>query len=248
MPILETRALTKYFGSFCAVGGVDLRVEEGTLHSVIGPNGAGKTTLFNLISGYLRPSDGAVIFEGKDITGTPLHKMAHLGIGRSFQITNVFPNLTVLENVRLAAQAKGADSLRFLADAGSIKKYIEQATHALELVGLTARMSWLAAALPHGDKRKLEIAINLVGDPRLLLLDEPAAGMATEQVPEFMNTISEIRKRAGKTILLVEHNMSVVMNYSDRITVMAGGKVLAEGAPAEIKSNEAVQNAYLGHR
>jgi branched-chain amino acid transport system ATP-binding protein len=244
--ILETKLLTKDFGSFRAVDQVNLSIASGTLHSVIGPNGAGKTTLFNCISAVLKPTKGTVIFKGQDITGIALHKIAHLGVGRAFQITNIFPNLTVLENVRLAAQALSKHNLKLWQNADSDLRLIQQSRNALEIVGLANRATWFANALPHGDKRKLELAIILVGDPQLVLLDEPAAGMATEQVPELMHTIEQIRKHANKTILLVEHNMSVVMNYSDRITVMHQGRVLAEGTPNEISNNTHVQAAYLG--
>ncbi|MDQ6693121.1 MAG: ABC transporter ATP-binding protein [Chloroflexota bacterium] len=243
---LEARSLSRYFGGLRAVDGVDLHVERGSLHSVIGPNGAGKTTLFNLISGYIKPTSGSVYLEGKPITGLPLHRMAHLGIGRSFQITNVFPNLTVVENARLAAQALGHDSLKLWSRATRFHKYEEQALDALRQVGLEEKAPMLASVLPHGDKRKLELAIILAANPRVLLLDEPTAGMASEQVPMLLDIIRSIRERGDKTILLVEHNMQVVMNVSDRITVMHQGRVLAEGAPTEIAANPAVQSAYLG--
>jgi len=244
--IIETRRIAKHFGGLHAVDGVDLQVAEGAMHSIIGPNGAGKTTLFHLISGYLRPTSGQVFLRGREITGLPLHRMAHLGIGRSFQITNVFPNLTVLENVRLAAQALGRDNLKLWARAGRYRRYQEQALAALREVGLEEKSDLLAAMLPHGDKRKLELAIILAGDPQVLLLDEPTAGMASEQVPALVQMIARIRAAGNKTIILVEHNMSVVMNVSDRITVMHQGRLLAEGNPAEIAANEAVQKAYLG--
>jgi len=244
--VLETRGLVKAFGGFRAVDGVDLRVEQGELRSIIGPNGAGKTTLFNCISATLKPTAGQVIYRGSDITGLPLRRIAHLGIGRAFQITNVFPSLSALENVRLAAQALGGDSFRFWVPATRLHGYIDKAMACLATVGLEGRAAFPAAALSHGDKRKLEIAILLAGDPRLLLLDEPAAGMATEQVPELMKTIAELRRSGERTLLLVEHNVNLVMAISDRITVMHQGRVLAEGTPAEIKASEAVQNAYLG--
>jgi branched-chain amino acid transport system ATP-binding protein len=243
---LQARALSRHFGGLRAVDGVDLSVAEGSLHSVIGPNGAGKTTLFNLISGYIKPTAGNVYLRGRRITGLPLHRMAHLGIGRSFQITNVFPNLTVLENARLSAQALGRDSLKLWASASRFRKYEEQALDALRQVGLEDKALVPASILPHGDKRKLELAIILAAGPQVLLLDEPTAGMASEQVPILLDIIRRIRETGGKTILLVEHNMQVVMNVSDRITVMHQGKVLAEGSPSEIASNPAVQSAYLG--
>ncbi len=244
--ILEGRGLRKEFGGLVAVCDVDLRVRAGELHSIIGPNGAGKTTLFNLLTGTLRPTRGAVLFKGQDITSVPLHRRVHLGIGRSFQITNIFPNLTVLENVRLAAQALGHDNFKFWMNFRRYKTYIATALEALTEVGLAHKAANLAGTLPHGDQRKLELAIMLASDAELLLLDEPTAGMATEQVPPLMATIQRIQRGTGKTIMLVEHNMNVVMNVSDRITVMHQGEVLAEGTPAEITRNETVQRAYLG--
>ncbi len=244
--LIETRDLSRSFGGLRAVEGVNLSVREGSLHAIIGPNGAGKTTLFNLISGYIKPTRGQVLLRGRDITRVPLHRIAHMGIGRSFQITNVFPNLTVLENVRLAAQALGRDNLKFWWPAARFEHYIERARDALRQVGLAERANTTASILPHGDKRKLELAILLAADPQVLLLDEPTAGMATEQVPAFLDILQSIRQNTGKTILLVEHNMSVVMTVSDRITVMHHGQMLAEGTPSEIATNPAVQQAYLG--
>jgi branched-chain amino acid transport system ATP-binding protein len=244
--ILETKNLRKEFGALVAVDNVNLRVQASTVHAIIGPNGAGKTTLFNLLSNTFEPTTGKVFFQGRDITRLPTHRIIHLGIGRSFQITNLFPNLTVLENVRLAAQAMGKDSFRFLRTAGYFKRYEQRALEVLNQVGLTERALTPARALPHGDQRKLELAIILAPDPTLLLLDEPTAGMAAEQVPEMMRLISQIRMTGNKTIILVEHNMSVVMNISDRITVMHLGRILAEGKPSEIAANPEVQSAYLG--
>ena len=244
--ILEARDLAKHFGGLHAVDGVDLQVQAGSLHSIIGPNGAGKTTLFNLLSGYLKPTHGQVWLRGRDITHTPLHRVAHLGLGRSFQITNVFPNLTVLENVRLAAQAIGRDNLKLWKASTRLTPYLDRSYAAIEQVGLKGKEAVSASALPHGDKRKLELAIILASDPQVLLLDEPTAGMASEQVPHLMEIIASIREQGGKTIVLVEHNMNIVMRVSDRITVMHQGRVLAEGAPSEIAANAAVQSAYLG--
>jgi branched-chain amino acid transport system ATP-binding protein len=245
-PIIEARELSKHFGGLRAVDRVSLLVREGSLHSIIGPNGAGKTTLFNLISGTIKPTSGRVYLRGRDITGTPLHRMAHLGIGRSFQITNVFPSLSVLENARLASQALGRNNLNVWSRALSFNRYEERAWEALEQVGLSDRALQLASVLPHGDKRKLELAILLAADPQVLLLDEPTAGMASEQVPMLLEIIRSIMQHGNKTILLVEHNMNIVMNVSDRITVMHQGSLLAEGTPDEIRSSPAVQQAYLG--
>ena len=245
--IIETRRVAKYFGGLHAVDGVDLQVAEGAMHSIIGPNGAGKTTLFNLISGYLKPTSGQVFLRGREITGLPLHRMAHLGIGRSFQITNVFPNLTVLENVRLSAQALGRDNFKLWTSGRALPPLPGPgAAPRCARWGWRKRPDLPAMVLPHGDKRKLELAIILAGDPQVLLLDEPTAGMASEQVPALVEMIARIRAEGNKTIILVEHNMSIVMNISDRITVMHQGQVLAEGSPPEIAANEAVQRAYLG--
>ncbi|MBX0329399.1 ABC transporter ATP-binding protein [Oscillochloris sp. ZM17-4] len=244
--IIQAVGLTRHFGGLRAVDGVDISVAAGSFHAIIGPNGAGKTTLFNLLSGFMKPTSGQVLLRGRDITRLPLHRIAHLGVGRSFQITNVFPSLSVLENVRLAAQAQGKDSLKIWARAAAFRRYEERARHALGLVGLAARAADVAATLPHGDKRRLELAILLAADSELLLLDEPTAGMATEQVPLLLEVLRGIRRDTGKTILLVEHNMGVVMSLSDMITVMHQGRVLAEGGPADIAANPAVQSAYLG--
>ncbi len=244
--ILQAEHLRKDFGGLVAVDDVSLQVRAGSLHSIIGPNGAGKTTLFNLLSGVLKPTSGRVIYRGRDITAQPPYRIAHLGIGRSYQITNVFPNLSVFENVRLAAQAMGHDNLNLFAPASRFTNYTARALHVVEQVGLKGKENLLASFLPHGDKRKLELGILLASDPQVLLLDEPTAGMASEQVPQLMSLIAEIRQQGNKTILLVEHNMDVVMNVSDVITVMHYGKVLAEGTPTQISANEQVQKAYLG--
>jgi branched-chain amino acid transport system ATP-binding protein len=246
MPILETRHLHKEFGGLVAVADVSLNVEPGHIHAIIGPNGAGKTTLFNLITGKYRPTWGQVRFLGRDISAWPAHRRAHLRIGRSFQITNIFPNLSVLENVRLAAQALGSDNFRLLRRADSFAHYLKRAYEVLEMVGLKEQAALPANVLPHGGKRKLELAILLAPDPTLLLLDEPTAGMASEQVPELIETIRTVRDAGNKTVVVVEHNMNLVMNISDRITVMHQGSILAEGTPAEVSTDETVQKAYLG--
>lgn len=244
--ILEAQNLRKQFGGLVAVRDVSLAVERGHLHSIIGPNGAGKTTFFNLLSGNLIPTAGTLLYKGKNITHMPLHRRAHIGIGRSFQITNIFPRLSVLENVRLAAQARDSASMVLFTHYERFSSYEDRALAAIDLVGLTGKERLPASILAHGEKRKLELAIIVASDPELLLLDEPTAGMATEQVPELMHIIDTIRKDGNRTIMLVEHNMSVVMSVSDKITVMHQGAVLAEGTPAEISSNATVQSAYLG--
>jgi branched-chain amino acid transport system ATP-binding protein len=244
--ILETQDLRKDFGGLVAVANVSIKVKEQTLHSIIGPNGAGKTTLFNLLSGNMKPTNGKVIYKEHDITDLPAHRTAHLGIGRSFQITNVFPSLTVFENVRLAAQALGSDNFKFWKHHRHFQKYEERATEVIAQVGLIEQSGLQARVLPHGSQRKLELAILLAPDPELLLLDEPTAGMAREEIPILMEVINQIQQQGDKTIMLVEHKMDLVMNVSDQITVMHQGQVLAEGTPTEIAANETVQSAYLG--
>lgn len=244
--ILETRELRREFGALIAVDNVNIKVKAKTLHSIIGPNGAGKTTFFNLLSGNLSPTSGQVFFKGQDITKAPLYRTAHLGIGRSFQITNIFPNLTVFENIRLAAQAVGKDNFKMFRSANHFKRYEQRALEVTELVGLQQEAQDLARTLPHGAQRKLELGMILAPDPEVLLLDEPTAGMASEQVPELMELIRQIQGSGDKTVMLVEHNMNVVMSASDWISVMHQGAVLAEGTPAQIAENESVQSAYLG--
>jgi branched-chain amino acid transport system ATP-binding protein len=245
--ILETQNLRREFGALVAVADVSLKVKAGTLHSIIGPNGAGKTTFFNLLSGNISPTSGKVLLRGKDITNIPLYKTVHLGIGRSFQITNIFPSLTVLENIRLAAQALGKDNFRLFRSHRAFTKYEERAWEVIEQVGLINEALLPARTLPHGAQRKLELGMILAPDPEILLLDEPTAGMASEQVPELMALIQKIQAAGHKTVMLVEHNMNVVMSVSDTITVMHHGSILAEGSPEEISANETVQTAYLGH-
>jgi branched-chain amino acid transport system ATP-binding protein len=244
--IFETQDLRKEFGALIAVDDVSIKVQKNTLHAIIGPNGAGKTTFFNLLSGNIEPTSGRVIYKGRDITRQPVHRTIHFGIGRSFQITNIFPNLTVFENIRLACQALGADNFKFWQASSYFKKYEERTWTVIETVGLKNRANTLARTLPHGDQRKLELGMILAPDSDVLLLDEPTAGMAAEQVPELISLIQEIQQAGNKTVMLVEHNMNVVMSISDTITVMHLGEILAEGTPAEIAANEEVQTAYLG--
>ncbi|MEJ2758258.1 MAG: ABC transporter ATP-binding protein [Anaerolineales bacterium] len=244
--ILETIDLRKEFGALVAVDDVSIKVRKHTLHAIIGPNGAGKTTFFNLLSGNIEPTSGSVIYKGRDITNLPIHRTIHLGIGRSFQITNIFPNLTVFENVRLASQSLGKDNAKFWRRASSFEQYNQRTSDVLKQVGLEKRAGQLARTLPHGDQRKLELGMILAPDPEVLLLDEPTAGMASEQVPDLIALIQEIQQTGDKTVMLVEHNMNVVMQVSDMITVMHQGKVLAEDTPAGITTNEDVQTAYLG--
>ena len=246
MPIMRVEQVSRWFGGLQAVREASLSIEPGAFHSIIGPNGAGKTTLFNMMSGAIRPTTGRIFFKERDITGVPLHRVAQLGIGRAYQITSLFPGLTVQENVRLSAQARGNDSFKLWQHSANLRRYLDRAEEVIALVGLAGREQMLASALSHGDKRKLELALLLAGDPELLLLDEPTAGMAAEQVPELMAIIRRVRQQGGRTIILVEHRMDVVMAVSDRITVMHHGAVLAEGTPREIATDQRVQQAYLG--
>jgi len=244
--ILEARNLRKEFGGLVAVADVSGKIYAHTLHSIIGPNGAGKTTLFNLLSGTMPPTRGQIFFKGKDITHQPPYRMVHQGLGRSFQITNIFPNLTVLENIRLAAQAMGHDSFKLFQHVERFQRYEDQAREVIEVVGLQGLELVLARNLAHGQKRKLELGIMFAGDPEILLLDEPTAGMSSEQVPELLEILQRIMARGDKTIVLVEHRMDMVMSISDFITVMHLGQILAEGTPQEIAANPLVQKAYLG--
>lgn len=243
---ITTRHLTKYFGSLAAVNDVNINIQRNTLHAIIGPNGAGKTTLFNLLSGNMKPTRGEIFYKDMDLTQQPVHRMIHHGIGRSFQITNIFPNLTVYENIRLASQALEKQKYNIIRKAEQLKESTIRTRQVIARVGLTNQAENLAKNLPHGDQRKLELGMILAPDPEVLLLDEPTAGMAAEQVPVLIDLIQEIQKTGKKTVVLVEHNMNVVMSISDKITVMHLGKILVEGKPSEIAANEEVQTAYLG--
>ena len=240
--LLESRGLRKTFGGLTAVNGVDFQVRPGELRSVIGPNGAGKTTLFNLLTGVLPPSDGRILFKGQDITGLPAHAVSRLGIARSYQVTNIFGDLTVYENVRIAAQSR-VTHYRFWGRADALAPVNRRAEEILLHLGLSAQRHALARELSHGEQRYLEIGIALATDPDFLLLDEPTAGMSPD---ETRRTAAFVRRLAGHvTIVVVEHDMEVVMGISDRITVLNYGEVLAEGTPAEIRENADVRRVYL---
>ena len=241
--LLRTERLTRAYGSLLAVDRVDVSVRKGELRSIIGPNGAGKTTFFRLISGEAAPSSGRIFFAGQDITGLPQHRVARLGIAKSYQITNIFPHLSILENVRVAAQGY-TRSFNFWSRADALTDTRERAVAILEEIGLAKKSDMLAAHLSHGEKRHLEVAIALASDPTLLLLDEPTAGMSPEETDETMVLIRTLA--AGRTVVLVEHKMKLVMGISDRITVLHQGQVLAEGTPDEIRANTLVQQTYLG--
>ncbi len=244
--LLEAVNLSKVFGGLVAVDDVSIQIKKQTMHAIIGPNGAGKTTLFNLLSGVMPPTSGQVFYKGNDITNNSPQKRAHMGIGRSYQITNIFPNLTVLENIRLAAQAMGKDNFKLFGLADKFQKYIDKAEEVIDTVGLSGRELIIARNLPHGEKRKLELGIMLACDPELLLFDEPTAGMSSEQVPELIKIINKVVQQKERTAILVEHRMDMVMSISDIVTVMNQGRILAEGSPHEIANNRQVQTAYLG--
>jgi branched-chain amino acid transport system ATP-binding protein len=245
-PLLEIRDLTFGFGGNLVTDGVSMSVNEGEFVSIIGPNGAGKTTFFNVVSGVYRAAAGTIVYRGRDITRASAAERARAGMARSFQVSNVFPHLTVLENVRLAAQAQGRDSFQLLRPYTRYRRYLDQAQAALELVGLAGRRVAPAVSLSHGDKRKLELAMVIAMEPQILLLDEPTSGVSAEDVPAMVDLIHRIREVEKKTVMMVEHKMGMVLRLSDRIAVLHQGKLLAMDTPEKIQRNETVQSAYLG--
>jgi branched-chain amino acid transport system ATP-binding protein len=245
-PVLETHALTIRFGGHVAVDGVSCAFRAGTLTAIVGPNGAGKTTYFNLVSGQLRATSGRVSLYGEDISRLSAPQRAHRGIGRAFQLTSLFPRLTVLENVRLAVQSRAGRGRDLWSRSGRHVELVEKAEHFLERVALAGRRDALAAGLPHGDQRKLEVAILLALEPDVFMFDEPTAGMSVDEVPVILDLIHQIRAAGDKTVLLVEHKMDVVRSLADRIVVLHQGALVADGAPAEVIASPIVQEAYLG--
>ena len=242
--ILETEELTKEFAGFVAVNGVNLRVERGTIHALIGPNGAGKTTCFNLLSKFLQPTYGRIIYKGRDITALQPADVAQLGMVRSFQISAVFPHLTVLENVRIALQRKRGGSFDFWRSQRVLDQFNDRAIALIDDVGLSDFVQATAVELPYGRKRALEIATTLALDPEMLLLDEPTAGMGHEDITRISALIKRVA--VDRTVLMVEHNLSVVENLCHRITVLTRGRVLAEGDYATVSNNPEVREAYMG--
>ncbi|EMA45304.1 ABC transporter ATP-binding protein [Halococcus saccharolyticus] len=246
--VLETDGLTKRFGELTAVDHVDLAVEAGEFRSVIGPNGAGKTTLFNCITGALSATEGTVWFRGEDITDVPSHERVRRGVGRSFQITNVFGGLAVRENVRLAAQSIFGDDISgrdaMFRDKDSFGDVSARTDEVLDRIGLASHADERAETLAYGDQRRLEIGIVLATDPELVLLDEPTAGMSSEETRATMDLIEDVL--ADRSLLLIEHDIDLVMRVSDRITVLTRGEVLAEGSPTDIAEDDDVRDAYLG--
>ena len=253
--MLETRDLTIRFGGHVAVDHVSCRFEPGTLTSIVGPNGAGKTTYFNLISGQLPASEGRVLLDGRDLTALPAPVRTRRGLGRAFQLTQLFPNLTVQENVRLAVQSReqGRGDRGLRAGARQLlgvwldrREWIAEAVELLRQVHLGDKLQHSAAALPHGDQRKLEVALLMALDPKVYMFDEPTAGMSVDDVPVVLDLIRALKARKDRTILLVEHKMDVVRELSDRIVVLHNGRLVADGEPAAVIASPVVQQAYLG--
>ena len=240
--ILATEGLTVRFGGLTALNNVNFSVPPGEIRAIIGPNGAGKSTLFNCLTGVLRPSAGRIVFDGEDIAGLPPDRISRRGVARSYQITNILPNATTLENVRIAAQSR-RHGWSILTHHGAYRDILDRALAVLEAVGLKGKEEELAANLSHGEQRNLEIGIALATEPKLLCLDEPTAGMSAAETHDTMSLVRRIAK--GLTILIVEHDMLVVMELAQRITVLHYGEILAEGAPAEIQRNPKVLEVYL---
>ncbi|MFD4207620.1 ABC transporter ATP-binding protein [Micromonospora tulbaghiae] len=244
--MLATRGLTWRIGEVAIVDSVYLDLVPGEFLGVIGPNGAGKTSLFNLITGLRRPTEGTVLLDGADITALPPHRRARLGLGRTFQASSVFGSLSVRENVRLAVQAHRGGSMKLWRRAAADREVAAAADAALDRVGLHHRGTALAGTLAHGEKRKLEIALLLAGEPRVMLLDEPMAGVSAEDVPELVSVIKSLTGDSGRAVLMVEHHMDVILELADRIAVMHHGALLACDTPDTVMANATVQEAYLG--
>lgn len=243
---LETRNLSIHFGGHVAVSDVSCQFWCETLTAIVGPNGAGKTTYFNLISGQLKPSSGSVLLNGRDITSMSAAHRPHIGIGRAFQLTSLFPNLTVMENIRLALQSRCHAGLDMWTVWSQRKVLIERTEQILEMVALSSKYHVPALALSHGDQRKLEVAMLIALDPDVYMFDEPTAGMSVDEVPVILNLIRHLKSQPGKTIILVEHKMDVVRELADRIVVLHNGKLMADGQPDEVIALPIVQQAYLG--
>ena len=246
MALIECHEVTRRFGGLIAVDNVDMTVETGETRAIIGPNGAGKTTLFNLLTGVLTASEGQVIFEGRNITSLPVHDIIQLGISRTFQLTHLFPELSVLENVRIAAQARNNRRWYFLGGSQIINDSKATALEAIKKLGLGDRATIQAGMLSHGDQRLLEIAMALSQNPKLLLLDEPTQGLSIEETERAINILKDLLNSSDLTVILVEHDMEVVFGLAEKITVLHRGRVIADGSPDTVKADVSVQEAYLG--
>lgn len=244
MEIIKTESLTKRFGGLVAVNNVDLSIEENRLTSIIGPNGAGKTTLYNLLIGLMKPDSGQIYFQGKDITGYPPHRIVKEGIARSFQILNIFTELSLFENIRIAVQAERGHGLEMLSSTGSLDEVNGRTYEIIKNIGLEGRENIAAKNLSYGDRRILEIGIALASNPKLLLLDEPTSGLASRETGSMTDFIQGLAR--DLTVVVIEHDMNVVLSISDHIAVLHQGKVIAEGTPDQIRQNDEVQEAYLG--
>jgi branched-chain amino acid transport system ATP-binding protein len=243
---LATRDLSVRFGGHVAVNGVTAEFHPGTLTVIVGPNGAGKTTYFNLVSGQLAASSGSVFLRGQDVTRLGPARRTRLGVGRAFQLTNLFPHLSVLENVRLAVQSRAGIGMHLLSLWSAHRDIIARAEHYLERVAMMGKRDVQVGTLPHGDQRKLEVAILLALEPEILMFDEPTAGMSVDEVPVVLALIQQVKAERNKTVLLVEHKMDVVRSLADRIVVLHNGALVADGPPAEVMQSKIVQEAYLG--
>ena len=246
MSVLEVRKVSKRFGRLAAVRDISFSVSKGELRAIIGPNGAGKTTVFNLISGFYRPTAGTIVFDGRDITALPVHQRVGLGMARTFQITEIFPELTVFENVRISTEVAGGFRLRPWMDRAQRYEIERRVAETLRVTGLESKAHRLVGELAHGDQRAAEIAMALSLKPHLLLLDEPTAGMGDQETYDITQLIRRLHRDDKLTIVLIEHDMRVVFHLADRISVLDQGGLLADGTPQEIAANEAVQAAYLG--
>jgi len=242
--VLDVKSLSKSFGGFAAVNGANLEVEKGEIVAVIGPNGAGKTTLFNLITGVLKPENGKVLFKGEDITGLPSYEVCRRGISRSFQVVNVFQRLSIFENVQISILSRERRTWNLFTP--SAKLAVEETIGILESVGLMGKKDRTTGLISHGDRKVLEIAMALGGDPELLILDEPTAGMAPEETSRCIELIKDLSGKRGLTILFCEHDMEIVFGIANRIMVMVRGGTIIQGSCDEVRSNQAVQEAYLG--
>jgi len=246
MALLEVDHVSKRFGGLRAVSDVTFSIHENTFTFIVGPNGAGKTTYFNLISGQLRATEGSVHLDGVDITNDSTSSRTHRGLGRAFQLTQLFPNLSLVENVRLAVQSRRKEGLNLWSVWLDHRNTLERAHALVERVKLTDRANAAASSLPHGDQRKLEVAMLMALEPKVYMFDEPTAGMSVDDVPVILDLIRELKAERDKTILLVEHKMDVVRELADRIIVLHNGQLVADGDPTEVIASPVVQNAYLG--